>query len=328
LITISSLLFLAWTQNAAGFLVAETPLMIYHNSDMILIGNVISHAKIGNFTQEDQYIIQVEEYIKNKQPGTTINATGMGYTDSSPPIFEVGDRVLFVLDGNGPTFDVSPDSFKTISGCTAHQMLGFRLFPDEPLPNDVSKIKFVADKNCLGSLVQINPSEDVFFSPLTQFKSGTDAKEIACKEGSVLVIKSDNGFPACVKPDTSSRLVVQGWVPGPINKITTDVHNVYYTNDTINFSINFKGFVQSCDYPHVSILDSNQNVTWKSNSFAILCDPEMNMHPVYVNQTYQLSGGLGGPITINHEGDYTLKVSFYDQNLNTDFTVIAPSKYG
>ncbi|MGH2612792.1 MAG: hypothetical protein ACRDFB_07055, partial [Rhabdochlamydiaceae bacterium] len=60
-----------------------------------------------------------------------------------------------------------------------------------------------------------------------------------------------------------------------------------------------------------------------------LCDPEMGMHPVYVNQTYQLSDdGFGVPITINHEGDYTLKVSFYDQNLNASFTVITPSKYG
>ncbi|GEM_PF-2623553 len=324
----SSLLVLVWTQNASAFLVAETPLLIYHNSDVILIGNVISHTKIGNFTQEDQYTIQVEEYIKNKQPGTTINATGMRSADSSPPTFEVGDRVLFVLDENGSTFDVSPDSFKTISGCTAHQMLGFRLFPDEPLSDDISKIGFVADKNCLGPLVQINPSEDVFFSPLTQFKSGTDAKEIACKEGLVLIIKSDSGFPACVKPATSSRLVAQGWVPGPINKITTDVHNVYYTNDTINFSINFNGFVQGCDYPRVSILDSNQSIVWKSNSLAILCDPEMHLHPVYANQTYQLSDGLGGPIIIKHEGDYTLKVSFYDQNLNTTFTIIEPSKYG
>ena len=155
------------------------------------------------------------------------------------------------------------------------------------------------------------------FAPLKQFKLGIESKDIACKEGTVLVIKSDSGFPACVKPGKSSRLVVQGWVPGPINKVIADVHNVYYTNDTINFSINFNGFVQGCDYPHMTILDSNQSVVWKSNSLVISCDPEMNMHPVYVNQTYQLSDGLGGPITIPHEGDYTLKVSFYDQNLNT-----------
>lgn len=173
-----------WTQNASGFIIAETPLMIYHNNDMILVGNVISHTKIGNFTQEDQYMIQVEEYVKNKQPSTTINAIGMRSSDSSPPTFEVGDKVLFVLDGKGPIYDVSPDSFKTISGCTVHQMLGFRLFPDEPMPNDISKMRFVADKNCLGPLVQIDPPEDDSFhhwynSSLEQMQKTLHAKKVS-----------------------------------------------------------------------------------------------------------------------------------------------------
>lgn len=112
-----------------------------------------------------------------------------------------------------------------------------------------------------------------------------------------------------------------------VNKITTDLHNVYYTDDKIDFSINFIGFVQSCDYPHVEILDSNNDTTWKGNNLVQLCDPEMGLHPVYVNQTYNLSNGLGGPIMINQTGDYTTHITFYDQILNTNFTVIEEPKY-
>ena len=47
--------------------------------------------------------------------------------------------------------------------------------------------------------------------PLKQFKSGIDAKDVVCKEGLQLVIKSKDGSPACVKPATASKLVKQGW---------------------------------------------------------------------------------------------------------------------
>ncbi len=324
---ILAVLILSSAFDVQGLLVAETPLQLYHSADIILIGKVVSVKKTGNFTEKYHYEIQVEEYIKNKQPATTISAIGRESADSSPPVFGVGDRVFFILDREPGNYVVSPASFKTIPGCTSHQMLGFRLFPDEQLTDNISETEFKIDKSCLGPLVQINPSDDVFFSPLKQFKAGTATKDIACKEGSVLVISSVSSLPACVKPDTASILVARGWLPGPINKITGGPDAIYYTGQRIDFIITFQGFVKSCDYPHVTIHDSNGKAIFSSNALALMCDPEMGKSPVYVKQWYRLGGGLGGPIAINDTGNYTMNVSWYDQSIERNFTVI-PSPSG
>lgn len=47
--------------------------------------------------------------------------------------------------------------------------------------------------------------------PLKQFKSGIAAKEVYCKGNLQLVTKKLDGSPACVKPSTVQRLIVQGW---------------------------------------------------------------------------------------------------------------------
>ena len=59
-------------------------------------------------------------------------------------------------------------------------------------------------------------STHVITSPLVQFKSGITANNVKCQQGLQLVIKAENGNPACVKPDTATRLVQWGWA-----KITT-----------------------------------------------------------------------------------------------------------
>ena len=48
-------------------------------------------------------------------------------------------------------------------------------------------------------------------SPLAQFKSGVDIKDITCKQSFQLVIKIEDGSPACVKPNTSIVLIERGW---------------------------------------------------------------------------------------------------------------------
>lgn len=60
-------------------------------------------------------------------------------------------------------------------------------------------------------------------SPLKQFKSGIDAKDVVCKEGLQLVIKFKIGSPACVKPSSATKLALWGWIgtvtqhPNPID---------------------------------------------------------------------------------------------------------------
>ncbi|MHB8547204.1 MAG: hypothetical protein ACYDAJ_10600 [Nitrosotalea sp.] len=52
---------------------------------------------------------------------------------------------------------------------------------------------------------------DQFESPLKQFKSGVPADKINCKIGLQLILKAEDGSPACVKPDTTNILLERGW---------------------------------------------------------------------------------------------------------------------
>ncbi|MFN3654278.1 MAG: hypothetical protein ACK4TO_03010, partial [Candidatus Nitrosotenuis sp.] len=47
--------------------------------------------------------------------------------------------------------------------------------------------------------------------PLQQVKAGIEPQRVACSSGMVLLIKSSNDSPACVKPATAERLVQLGW---------------------------------------------------------------------------------------------------------------------
>jgi len=48
-------------------------------------------------------------------------------------------------------------------------------------------------------------------SPLKQIKSGIQAQDVKCNQGLQLLIKTEEGSPICVKPDTASKLIQRGW---------------------------------------------------------------------------------------------------------------------
>ena len=48
-------------------------------------------------------------------------------------------------------------------------------------------------------------------SPLKQFKSGVNPYSVNCRQDFLLVIKSEDNSPACVKPQTAQKLVERGW---------------------------------------------------------------------------------------------------------------------
>ncbi|MDE1841649.1 MAG: hypothetical protein KGI09_07185 [Thaumarchaeota archaeon] len=48
-------------------------------------------------------------------------------------------------------------------------------------------------------------------SPLQQFKSGILAKDVSCTQEFQLILKLEDGSPACVTPDTAQKLMERGW---------------------------------------------------------------------------------------------------------------------
>ena len=57
----------------------------------------------------------------------------------------------------------------------------------------------------------ITANQTFSLSPLKQFKSGIAVNNVFCNKGLQLVIKVEDGSPACVKPETSKILVERGW---------------------------------------------------------------------------------------------------------------------
>ena len=130
-----------------------------------------------------------------------------------------GDQNFTVLVGvQQPDKYMQPADFKEIATSSLSRTLAIDI-PYKP----ISDVQGVWDFKITGSDVLSGPS--VFSNPpLKQFKSGIKAQDVKCNTGFELVIKSTDGSPACVKPDTASKLVELGWakeiVSTPVNIIS------------------------------------------------------------------------------------------------------------
>ena len=69
--------------------------------------------------------------------------------------------------------------------------------------------------------------------PLRQFKTGIAPEGVTCKEGLQLIIKSEDGSPACVKLDTAYMLIKRGWAYSESAYPEGDAQFALRTNSTI-----------------------------------------------------------------------------------------------
>ena len=106
-----------------------------------------------------------------------------------------------------------------------------------------------------------SPKSPVLVSPLRQFKWGILQENIQCQTNLILMFKTEDGSPACVKPQTAQKLVERGWgmlissVAQQNVPILLDSIKVANTNFTINYNITGGGN---------KLLDANQEVKTKS----------------------------------------------------------------
>lgn len=54
-------------------------------------------------------------------------------------------------------------------------------------------------------------SSNVLLLPLQQLRSGISSQDVKCRYGFALVIKSEDGSPACIHPDDVTKFVQRGW---------------------------------------------------------------------------------------------------------------------
>ncbi len=68
--------------------------------------------------------------------------------------------------------------------------------------NDKKESEYSIDENLIENM----------YPPLIQLKIGIPSEFVKCNNGFVSVIKSSNGYPACVKPKSTPKLIERGWM--------------------------------------------------------------------------------------------------------------------
>ena len=136
------------------------------------------------------------------------------------------------------------------------------VFEDPALAKILNVTSYSAGYNPGGPMIPsttlVHPSEynsqnNTLLLPLEQFKSGIAAKDVKCKEGLQIIIKNENGQPACVTPYTFDELRVRGWGIMLLDKIPT------YNNPDFYISISYNGTQLSND--KTFYVKQGQNVT-------------------------------------------------------------------
>ena len=86
--------------------------------------------------------------------------------------------------------------------------------------DSVPNLNIVGYSGMISKIISTNPdntnitssvSKLEISSPLEQFKSGISVNDVKCKQGLQLVIKSEDGTPACVTENTATALMERGW---------------------------------------------------------------------------------------------------------------------
>jgi plastocyanin len=95
-------------------------------------------------------------------------------------------------------------------------------------------------------------------SPLNQLKLGVLAKDVTCNQELQLVIKSEDGLPACVRYTIANVLIERGWARESISTMTSLEPTVIIP---VNSSIAYKGFTFT---PSVikTIIGTNNTIRW------------------------------------------------------------------
>jgi hypothetical protein len=103
-------------------------------------------------------------------------------------------------------------------------------------------------------------------SPLKQVKSGISISDIKCKGDFVLVIKTENNKPACVKPATATRLESQGWITQETyQSLHPAVHHNMASNQSNTNTSTLKLINSTILANQTRITSTNQNVTIPAN---------------------------------------------------------------
>jgi hypothetical protein len=153
-------------------------------------------------TQASFLTVMFDNHAKIK--AKDINCAGVGWSQ--------------ILDPGKSITEFSPyytATYVATESGTANVTVSFPYYmknQTDPTQPDISQ---TISKSLLFTILDNNTGTktitETVFSPLQQFKSGTPASSVDCNDGLQLIIKAEDGSPACVKPATTQKLIERGW---------------------------------------------------------------------------------------------------------------------
>jgi hypothetical protein len=89
-------------------------------------------------------------------------------------------------------------------------MIGLSTLPGEPIGRGGPTLFFDPYQTCNPYLYSIDYLTKTL-SPVKQLAVGIQYNDVQCRDGFDLVVKTTNGHPFCVKPESVEKLIERGW---------------------------------------------------------------------------------------------------------------------
>jgi len=178
LITIS----ITFLPSASSVLIPKTHLDLYLENDLIVMAEVLSLKDFegdSNSTPRTAYEITILQHIKGNTETNQITVVGFGSLNSTRQV----DTQTIMSEGQQALLMLKQliDGYWYIS------------------PYSISSDSF-------------NPDSQFILPPLKLYKAGIPSEEIHCKNHLELALKSSNGSPVCLKPESLDILYNRGCI--------------------------------------------------------------------------------------------------------------------
>lgn len=167
--------------NAIDADIVHTDKTLYHWGDTIVINGIIKNPG------SEKYIIKIFD---------PVNTSPIVITQFIP---KTNGSFSQIFLGVGPLWGLS-GNYTAVLQSESKQLAE-------------TKFLFIANPRygIVSSESKGNNTSNIILPPLVQIKSGIKVQDVKCMDDFILILKSKDGSPACVKPDTSKILVERGW---------------------------------------------------------------------------------------------------------------------
>jgi hypothetical protein len=191
------------------------------------------NGTVSNITSKDG---SLEVKVDGNGSGQFEVQIPRNYPYTNSPYHGVNPNLIIL--GNG--LEVSPQDYRFVATeCNFDYTVSFSgntdmeiLFTYIP---EYNSFPFYGDNvpyHCISQSVYDSKMSH-YMSPLNQMKNGVLPNDVVCDKNTILVMKRIDNSPACVTPDSASKLVFFGWAQNPLSNITHNVSGFFGSNSTM-----------------------------------------------------------------------------------------------